>query len=137
MSDDVSRDERGRFPKGVSGNPEGRPPGRGRSLSQLKRTFINEVDPDDPEGRTRGEVLLEALYSGAKAGDRQAARDLLDRVDGKPRQSITLTLDQRTRLEQMLDGFMESEAADGRTHTRDEAIEILRRFEPLISELEH
>ena len=114
MTQELPRDERGRFPKGVSGNPEGRPPGRGRSLSQLKRAYVNEADPDDPEGRTRGGVLLEQLYFKGRGGDVSAIRELLDRVDGKPRQPVTLTLDTREKYERMVDDLIQT-AASGRT----------------------
>jgi len=45
----------------------------------------------DPEHRTYGEVIAEQLVKRAAKGDIQAAAELADRVEGKPRQSIGLS----------------------------------------------
>jgi hypothetical protein len=57
-----------RFAPGKSGNPAGRPPGRG-AAAQL-RTAIEKAAPD----------VLAAVIDAAKEGDMTAARLLLDRA---------------------------------------------------------
>jgi hypothetical protein len=57
-----------RFPKGVSGNPAGRPRGA-RSQAKLREAIARDV----PE-------IIAAMVASAKDGDTAAAKVLLDRV---------------------------------------------------------
>lgn len=66
------------FKPGQSGNPGGRP--KGTSLTALLR---EAVDREDGAGRTVGDVLIDVLIGIARAGDRQAIKDVFERVDGK------------------------------------------------------
>ena len=43
---------------------------------------------DDPEGRTCGELLAAGQFQAAIKGDTRAAREITDRLDGKPVQAI-------------------------------------------------
>jgi hypothetical protein len=118
------------FEKGQSGNPGGRPKG---SVTALWRKLVDEVDPDDEGGRTRGEVLFHAAYETARARGRAsnlAIRLIVDRVEGKPPQSVTLTMDTRERLETAVSKVMELESC-----SRPEAIAAVALFEPLANEL--
>lgn len=75
------RDEKGRFPPGVSGNPAGRPKG---SLSLL--TLIKNKLEEAPEGweQTIAERLVEQYIIGIlEKNDGIGVRDLVDRLDGK------------------------------------------------------
>jgi hypothetical protein len=73
---------RGRpFPRGISGNPAGRPPGitdqrilRRELLAQLARTV---------KGKTVATMLAEAIVATGLTGDVAAFREIADRVDGK------------------------------------------------------
>lgn len=80
------RDEHGRFLPGVSGNPNGR-----TKFSLV--TILKEKLQSVPEGekRTVAEILIESYLANAfKTNDGVAIRDFLDRVDGKPKQHLTV-----------------------------------------------
>jgi hypothetical protein len=81
ISPDISsdgRDERGRWTSGTSGNPDGRPIGRGSITVELRR-LLAETDADGVAVHTR---IAERLIHMAKQGDLKAIREVLDRVDG-------------------------------------------------------
>ena len=74
------RDSKGRFPKGVSGNPTGRPLGA-RSLTAMLRHRIEEY----PE---RAQEMLDNLINMARAGDLRAVEIIMDRLEGKALQQM-------------------------------------------------
>ena len=81
------RNRRGQFPKGVSGNPSGRPRGRA-SITAALRELAAQVAPDEmgddsPEGQTWAERIALRLLEGASRGDASLARLVLDRIDGR------------------------------------------------------
>ena len=76
------------WPKGVSGNPGGRP--KTKVLSQAYRDQLEQVVPGDPQGSTFAEKIAEALATKALKGDVQAARELADRSEGKAQQSVAI-----------------------------------------------
>ena len=82
------RDEKGRFVKGSSGNPEGTNAGRPKiSIVAILREKLAEV----PEGekRTRAEIMVAQYLDDAIANrDGVAIRDIIDRIDGKPMQPM-------------------------------------------------
>lgn len=63
------------FPKGVSGNPKGRPP-RGRAFEDL----VDLIDETPGALRAISKVWLKQILNGNLA----ALREYLDRSDGKP-----------------------------------------------------
>lgn len=73
--DPPRRDGAGRFRKGASGNPAGRPPGRRGPVAVLLDGLA--------EGRAEG--VLEGLLSRAEAGDVAAAEAILRRIWPAPR----------------------------------------------------
>src|SRR5687768_4947393 len=117
-----------RFKPGQSGNPKGRP--RSITLSEAYRKLLAQVDESDPGGRTRAEVLAEQMYLKAKTGDVQALREMADRVEGKPRQTVALSVERREQLEQAVEGIMRDAEAAGEPCTREEAIATLAAFTP-------
>ncbi len=76
------------WPKGVSGNPGGRP--RRTALTEALRELLAAHVPGDPEGRTHAEAIAEALVKRAQRGDVQAAREVADRTEGRPRQAVAI-----------------------------------------------
>lgn len=111
-----------RFKPGQSGNPSGRPK---NVLTKALRKKLNELESDAPGSRTRAEVLMDKLYSMAEGGNIDALKMCLDRMEGRPRQSISLDVDEHGTLERKLDNFMRESERDGDPVERAEAIAIL------------
>ncbi len=88
-----------RFPKGQTGNPNGRP--KLTKLTEALREQLAEEMPNAPE-RTIAEAISRALIREALKGNVQAAREIADRTEGKPTQKLDLDLqinDWRTEAE--------------------------------------
>jgi hypothetical protein len=89
--------ERGKFAKGnligfqpgQSGNPAGRP--KVIVVSEALRAQLAQQMPGADES-TFAEALAKALIDKALSGDVLAAREVLDRVEGKPKQSIDVDM---------------------------------------------
>lgn len=67
------------FKPGQSGNPNGRP--KGTSLTARLRVAIEKPEPGDE--RPVADRLVAKLITLALEGDRQAIKDVFERVDGK------------------------------------------------------
>jgi len=83
-STDMQRDSKGRFikgrwKKGESGNPDGRPP-KNLSITSIVKELL---ETEDATGKTNAELIAEAIIELAKKKDLSAIRELLDRIDGK------------------------------------------------------
>lgn len=74
------------FPKGVSGNPKGRPP----KLPGLD-LLLASVMGEEKDGVSAAETVLRALLAKASDGDVRAAELLLNRSYGQAKQSIDIT----------------------------------------------
>jgi hypothetical protein len=72
-----------------SPNPAGRP--KSRLVSEALKGRLAEVDPNDPKGRTRAELIAEKLEELALAGDVQAVKEIVNRIEGLPRQDLAVT----------------------------------------------
>jgi hypothetical protein len=77
----------GRFPKGASGNTAGRP--RLTKLTDALRQQIAETNPD-ADDETIAETIAKTLIQLALSGDVQAIKEVFDRTEGKPKQSLDL-----------------------------------------------
>jgi hypothetical protein len=98
------------FPKGVSGNPNGRP--RLTKLSESLRQQIAETNPDAPE-ETVAEQIAQTLIKLAIGGDVQAIKECFDRCEGRPKQSVDLDIQTTNwRDEARRYGISESEVAN-------------------------
>lgn len=71
------------FPKGVSGNPNGRP----KKLPELDK-LLADVLGEEKDGITAAEAILKALRAKATKGDTRAIEIMLDRAYGKAKQTI-------------------------------------------------
>ena len=74
-----------------AGNPGGRKPKGARHFSTLIKEAIQKVAEGDDEPADR--VIVKKLVEKAKQGDLAAMDRILDRVDGKAEQTITLDAD--------------------------------------------
>ena len=87
MSEDPpNRTEAGRFPPGVSGNPNGRPKDQVSFMGILRSALAEE----NKSGKSVGERIIARYIKLALAGNGQALEALVARIDGKPAQSLTL-----------------------------------------------
>ena len=78
-----------RFKKGVSGNPNGRPVGSVSVVGEIKKKLL-ECPPD--QTKTYLELLVARYFKQTiQDGDTQLIRDLINRVDGMPKQSNELS----------------------------------------------
>lgn len=80
------------FPKGVSGNPGGRP--KSATLSEAIRAKLAEIAPGKSE-QTVAEVIAAALCFQAAKGNVLAAKEIADRTEGKARQSVDVDMNVR------------------------------------------
>lgn len=83
-----------RFKKGESGNKSGRPPGRSTKalLKEILETVLNDENPlDKTSGSfTAAELMhLKQIAKAIKDGDTRAYEAVLDRIDGRPTQTIS------------------------------------------------
>jgi ribosomal protein L17 len=120
---------------GQSGNPAGRP--KSLTLSEAYRRELAKIDETDPQKRTFAEVLAEQMIVKAKTGDVAALREVADRVEGKAKQTITLSTDRREQVERAIDRMISTAASDGHILTREDATAALAAYAPEVSQLLH
>lgn len=86
------------FKKGYSGNPRGRKPGALSLKTYIKKWLAAEEEFENPiteemEKLTQYDIIVIQQIAKARRGDTRAFEALLDRVEGKPKQSIDLDTD--------------------------------------------
>jgi len=96
-----SMENSGRFPKGKSGNPKGRPKS-GEALTELFRQYLDGIEPGMRVPRKQ--QLVEELYHRAMGrvregkngkttstpGSDELLKYIINRLDGMPRQAVDL-----------------------------------------------
>ena len=95
------------FKKGQSGNPGGR--SKEKAFTDAVRLMLNEQD--EVRGKRKLRCLAEKLYDEAMNGEGWAMCQIADRIDGKPAQDTTVTLDDKR---------------DSADWTRDELVAFIR-----------
>ena len=91
-----SRDEKGRFVKGVSGNPKGREPGSLSITSMIKEKLL-EV----PEGqkKTYAEAfILKIMKKAIQDEDGFMIKQVWNYIDGMPKEKLELEGDIREKI---------------------------------------
>ena len=94
------------FTKGKSGNPGGRP--KEKAFADALHLAVNRKDD---EGRKKLQQIAEKLVTCALNGESWAIQQVADRLDGKPAQESTVTIDDKR---------------DATDWTRDELVSFLR-----------
>lgn len=85
------------FPKGVSGNPAGKPKGTEHSKTRLKRLLElvqkkrNPITGEEEEF-TVLEIMDMQMIAKALKGDQRAYQEIIDRLEGKPKQTSEVEL---------------------------------------------
>ena len=74
-----------KFPKGKSGNPNGRP----KKLPEIDK-LLADVLGEEKDGVTAADAILRKLRAMAAAGNIRAAEILLDRAYGKAKQNVSM-----------------------------------------------
>ena len=82
-----------------SRNPAGRPT-KDLSLTSLLKVEIQKIPKGEKEGRTWREILVQAWIVGALKNP-LLFRELLERLDGKVKQPVSLSLDFRAEAERV------------------------------------
>jgi hypothetical protein len=113
--------------KGKSGNPAGRPPSE-KAFADLLRIAIKEPNA---EGVPKLRSIVDQLVNAALDGESWAMQMIADRLDGKPAQESTVTIDDkrdatdwtRAELVEVLNharnGGDRTDTADGRSGEPD------------------
>ena len=86
----------GTWPKGVSGNPTGRRPGKSFALilRELEEQEIGEWQhPDHGVIKSPLTMAIIQTVSAAQNGEPWAIKEILDRCLGKPRESLDINVD--------------------------------------------
>jgi len=79
------------FKKGQSGNPKGKEPGTVSIVEGIRRKLL-EVEPGTKKQYL--ELFLSSYFKNAiKDGDNNLMRDMINRIDGMPKQSTDITTD--------------------------------------------
>lgn len=85
------------FPKGVSGNPAGKPKGTEHSKTRLKRLLElvqkkkNPITGEEEEFSVL-ELMDMQMIAKALKGDQRAYQEIIDRLEGKPKQTSEVEL---------------------------------------------
>lgn len=96
-----------RFPKGVSGNPNGRPK-KGNSFGEILENELQRMQIPTKDGRTisgKEAMCLSFVELAFKGRDEntklRAMEKIMDRIDGKPKETIEGTIETDVAVKQL------------------------------------
>lgn len=93
---EITRDDKGRFVEGVSGNPNGRPP---FSLITMLKAELQKC-PSGQDKITYADMLIKRILKEAiESGDSAQIKNILNYVEGMPKQPVEMSGSVDTRLE--------------------------------------
>jgi hypothetical protein len=113
-----------RFPKGTCPNPRGRR--AGQSLTDVLQARIKlvprEMKPGVKDRRTNMERVVDELIAQACFGNVRAISEIFDRLEGKPRQSVSIASEAASLRElASRDGIPPAEIIDSTLRLLEEA----------------
>jgi len=76
----------GKFKKGQSGNPNGRPKGSTSIASLIKKIGSEEISQGNPYDKL--EFIMRKVFDFAVQGESWAVHFIADRLEGKPKQVV-------------------------------------------------
>ena len=99
------RDEKGRLLPGNSGNPKGRPKGSLSLVALLKKELEKEIANEEGTDKTSYAILLirTMLRKAVIEGDVVMIRDIINRIDGMPKQTLGLKDETEPEENRLLD----------------------------------
>jgi hypothetical protein len=97
------------WPKGVSGNPGGRP--KKKLISDELGRLLQE-EALDGTGKTWAAVIAESLLKEAAKGNVRAISELANRVEGKPLQAVELGMNSSSEIDTMTDEELKQRLAE-------------------------
>lgn len=113
--------ERHKWPKGVSGNPKGRP--KGRSFLEYANEFLDAgIELDDGETVGMAE-LAQAVIKQAIGGHNIALKELLARIEPAPNHNININNNVSTTSKEMFE-FMQKHKANTARLEEDEILQL-------------
>ncbi len=89
----MSRDNKGRWKTGTSGNPGGRP-----SDKRLRETIQELLDSENKNGGSNMDLLVGRVFQLAIKGNMSAVKWLADRSEGRTREFIEQHIFQKDEL---------------------------------------
>lgn len=115
--------EETRFRPGQSGNPAGRPPGIPNAKTRYKRLLeltSKKANPvtGDLEEFTQLELMDMAVFNKALKGDLRAYQEIMDRLEGKPQQSVDMSVAVNP-IERILDKYGIENGGDNARQTSE------------------
>jgi len=98
---EITRDEEGKFVKGTSGNPDGRPT---FSLISILKEELQKC-PEGQDKKTHAFLLIRRMLKEAiENGNDQQIKNILQYVEGMPTQRIEGDIDIKQSLVEFIDG---------------------------------
>lgn len=82
------RDEKGRFIPGISGNPEGKPPGTKNFSTDFDEAVEDIAIEENITKSEARKMLLKKAYYEAKGGNFNFYKDIIDRDYGKVKENV-------------------------------------------------
>jgi len=79
------------FKKGESGNPEGRPKGKGLSITALVKAELDKI-PEGGETTNAAQIVQKILDKAIADGDSKMIEKIWAYIDGTPKDSVEISI---------------------------------------------